>query len=226
MSTLLFIDDDQDLLDINKKLYSRSGYKVITCNNSLNAIEITKSSQVDCIILDIMMPGSSGFDVCKEIRNFSDTPIIFLSGLSSEDEKVQGLLIGGDDYMVKPYSTKELNARIQVQLRKKNNIINSNNIVLTDMIIDIESHKAYWRKEELRLSNNEYTFLRLLCTTPNKIISFEMLGKAIWNNYLPDDRKTIMVIASRLRRKLSTYTKRDNLIETVRLKGYKYIYRS
>jgi DNA-binding response OmpR family regulator len=169
-----------------------------------------------------MMPGLNGFELCKRIRSFTEAPIIFLSGRTSENDKIIGLNLGGDDYLVKPFSFRELSARIKVQLRRYNSLTNSNQIRYPPLTLDLKQHKAFHNKEDLQLSNREYDLLLLLVTNSNQIVTFETISYHIWGTYSEKDQKTIMVIASRLRKKLASYNELANTIESVWSKGYTF----
>ena len=222
MSNILFVDDDTDILEINAKYYTKEGYTVKTSTNPGNTLLILKKFRPDCIILDVMMPGLNGFELCKRIRSFSTVPIIFLSGRTTENDKIRGLILGGDDYLVKPYSFRELSARIQVQLRHYNLHIKSNLISHPPLSLDLTQHKAFYFKEEILLSTREYDLLLLLVNSSDRVVTFEAISKRIWGTYSENDRKTIMVIASRLRKKLASYPELAHTIETVWSKGYTF----
>jgi DNA-binding response OmpR family regulator len=223
MANLLFIDDDTDISAINAKFFSKEGHTVKIASTAKKGIALLKTFLPDCIILDVMMPEQNGFDTCREIRTFSTAPIIFLSGCTTEDDRIKGLMIGADDYIIKPYSFRELSARIQVQLRR--HIGNSNPSFLSypPLSLDLRLHKAFYNKEEIQLSNREYELLYLLVSHPNQTVTFKEIGVSMWENYLETDRRTIMVTASRLRKKLEGYPNLVNIIETVWSKGYKFI---
>ena len=225
MSKLLFIDDDTDLLQINAKYFTKENYEVFTCSDSTNALKIIDDIKPDCIILDVMMPNINGPSLCKTIRKHNNAPIIFLSGISEENDKISALLIGGDDYITKPFSYKELSARINVQLRRYNSSHPApiNSIDLSNVHLDLTSHQAFIDEHPLHLSNREFTLLQLMMSTPNEVVTFEEIGKTIWQYYSDSERQTIMVIASRLRKKLLDLSGKDNFIETIRSKGYKFI---
>ena len=224
MSLLMLIDDDRDVLELNKSYFEKEGYKVLIFESVAPALESLKSSHPDCILLDIMMPDVDGLTALPQIRKLSKAPIIFLTGKDSDDDKVTGLLSGADDYLVKPYSLKELSARIIVQLRKGSSSASSNTISYPPLKLDLPNHKVYYNQtEEIQLSNREYELLYYLVSNPNKIITFEEIGRKIWNVYQESDRRSIMVMASRLRKKLENYKGLDNCIETNYGKGYKFI---
>lgn len=226
MKKLLLIDDDTEVLSINQKYLSGEGYKVYTSDNALQGIQYAKLVQPDCILLDIMMPKMDGYEVCKNIRKFSSVPIIFLTGKDSEDDKIEGLITGADDYIVKPYSLRELKARIDVLLRRQNYTktqTDSNLLIFGNLSIDKLAHKATYKGEDLQLANREYEVLLFFATHPNIEITFEELGTALFGTYQESDRRSIMVNVSRLRKKMTLDFELENMIETVWSKGYKFI---
>lgn len=222
MSNILFVDDDCDFLEINVRYFTKEGYIVKILSNPENIFYLIKNFQPDCIVLDVMMPGFNGFELCKRIRTFSTVPIIFLSGRTSENDKVKGLILGGDDYLVKPYSFRELSARIKAQLRRYNSQTKLNLIRYPPLSLDLKQHKAFYNKEDLLLSNREYDLLLLLVTYSNQIVTFETISNNIWGKFSDSDLKTIMVIVSRLRKKLASYDELANTIESVWSKGYTF----
>lgn len=226
MPSLLLIDDDKEVLTINSKYFLQLNYEVKAVTNAKKALTLLHSFSPDCIIMDVMMPGMDGFQACSKIKELCSSPIIFLTGKDSEDDKIQGLLLGADDYMVKPYSLRELEVRIQVLIRryqKTTQPAKSNILEYPPLRLDLNKHKAYYQEEEIALSNKEYDLLHLLAASPNRVFTFEEIGNAIWNAYIESDRKTIMVTASRLRKKLDTYPGLSNFIETVWSQGYQFV---
>lgn len=221
---LVLVDDDLDVLKINTKYLTKAGYEVHPFNNGSAVLKHLDEIKPDCLILDVMMPGLDGLSLCSAIRKKYDTPIIFLTGKGSEDDKIQGLLTGGDDYMVKPYSLRELEARIHVHIRRKNTQPKNDSLIsYPPLSIDFVKHKAYYLDQEIQLSNREYELLLLLAQSPGKTFLFEEIGAEIWGNYSEQDRRAIMVNASRLRKKLEEFSGCDNFIETVWSKGYKFV---
>ncbi len=227
MSTLLFVDDDAEVLDINEKFFKEQGYNVITTANPLECIALMKSKKPDCVVLDVMMPGMDGYTLCKEIRKISSTPIIFLTGKSSEDDKINGLVTGGDDYIIKPFSLKELKARIDVILRRvtmmKSEKNTSGQLKFGNLTIDKMAHKALFKGEDLALTNREFDVLVFLAERPGDEVTFEELGKALFGYYDDADRRSVMVNVSRLRKKMELDFELENMIETVWSKGYKFV---
>lgn len=222
MGTLLLVDDDTEVLLINKKYFEQLGYAVHVANSAVMAYEELADNKVDCILLDVMMPDIDGFEAFEELKKLSHgASIIFLTGRTSEDDKVRGLIAGADDYVEKPYSLKELEARVQVQLRRKNAIkANSNILNIPPLLIDKVAHKVLFKNEEIPLSNREYELLYLLASQANTLVSFEQIAAQFFGMCTDSDRRTVMVTASRMRKKIEGYTGIDNLIETVYSKGY------
>lgn len=190
MPKLLLIDDDKEVLLVNKKYFIKEGYEVKAAINGTNGIKLLKEFQADCIILDVMMPDMDGFETCKRIKAITKAPIIFLTGRSFEDDKVKGLLMGAEDYIVKPFSLRELSARIQVQLRRViQTSIDNAIIAYPPLLLNLGKHKAFYNEEEIPLSNREYELLHLLVSQANKTITFEDIGKIMWGTYSDSDRQ-------------------------------------
>lgn len=228
MHRILLIDDDMDILQLNQKFLEQDGYQIQTACSSQSALKVFTTFQPDCIVLDIMMPDTDGFILCKHFRAITDIPIIFLSGKGSEEDKVDGFLCGADDYVTKPYSLKELSVRIQSHIKRYcNTKINNFNSTLDypPLLLDLLQHKAYHNDSEILLSNREYELLYVLVSNVNTPITFQEIGCKIWGVYSDADRRSIMVIASRLRKKLDNYPQLQNTIETIWSKGYCFRYK-
>lgn len=226
MSRILLIDDDVDVLSINKRFLQRNGYEVLTATSAKEGIELLKLKEADCIVLDVMLPGINGFDASAQIKSITNAPFIFLTGKSNEQDKLHGLELGANDYIIKPYSLKELSARIKVQLRMRNAQQAPTNILsYPPLSLNTSLQKAFYYEEEIVLSKREYELLNLLVSNVNQVVTFEQIGETIWGTYQDADRRTVMVIASRLRKKLEQYLELASRIETVWSKGYTYTYK-
>ena len=226
MATLLLIDDDIEVLKLNQKYLTQEGFTVYISSDPKKGIAGAKKVNPDCILLDVMMPGMDGFQVCQEIRKFSSAPIIFLTGKDTEDDKINGLMTGADDYIVKPYSIREVKVRIDVLLRRFKKVAPAESAsVLTfqNLTIDMIAHKAFYKGDDLGLANREYEVLLYLASNPDKEITFEELGTALFGSYQVSDRRSVMVNVSRLRKKFEGNYELENMIETVWSKGYKFI---
>lgn len=227
MSKILLVDDDIEVLNINKVFLEQEGFTVFVSDDPDKALAITKNKKPDCIVLDVMLPKMDGFSLCKKIRTFCDAPIIFLSGKSSEDDKLTGLTCGAEDYIVKPYSVKELKARIDIMIKRHNpapkKVADATTITYGNLSIDRLTHKAYYKDEDLQLSKREYQVLLYFASHPNTDLTFEDIGTELFGTYTETDRRSVMVNVSRLRKHFSGISELENMLETVWSVGYKFI---
>ena len=222
MYTLLLIDDDREMLEITSASFRDNGYTVYTAENARRGLDALAKISPDCIILDVMMPGMNGFDAFRRIRERTGTPVIFLTGRISEDDKVSGLLMGADDYMEKPFSFRELEARVRATLRRSA-LASPGVLSFPPLEIDIIGHKALCDGEDLCLTTREYGLLYMLATSNGQVVTYEDIGNHIWGSYRSNDRSTVMVSMSRLRKKLDVDPIAANMIETVWTTGYKFV---
>ena len=222
MHKLLIIDDDREMLDIISANFREKGYRVHTMTGGKNAVSFIRVNSPDCVILDVMMPGLDGFRVCENIRKVSSVPIIFLTARITEEDKVSGLLIGADDYIEKPFSFRELEARVQVSIRH-NQAATPGKLLFPPLETDIEGHRVLCDGIDIRLTAQEYDILYFLVTSDKDVITYEDIGVRVWGVYHDPDRRSVMVMVSRLRKKMASNCVADSMIETVWTKGYKFI---
>ena len=226
MYKIMLIDDDKKTLQINKKYLESDHFQVFTYDNPLKAIKELSCIIPDCIVLDVMMPALDGFAACKKMRTITKAPIIFLTGRTSEEDKIKGLVLGGDDYLIKPYSLRELSVRIKVNIRRTIAYSKPDNMLsFPPLSINTITHEVMCNDEEIKLSNREYELLAILIDKPNELITFEEISNSLWGGYSSSDRQSIMVNMSRLRKKFSMYDGLENYIETVWSKGYIFKFR-
>ncbi len=227
MKKILMIDDDREVLEINKKFLEEKGCRVMICSAASKGETLVKSFSPDCILLDVMMPGMDGITLCRKIRKITDVPVLFLSGKVMEEDKLDGFDAGADDYIEKPYSLNELYARILVHMRRSSKGANAKSekmiIDMGPFLLDKEKHKLFYNNEEILLSIKEYDLILYLAQNIGKEVLFEDIGVKLWGTYTENDRRTVMVNVSRLRKKIEAQTGVDNLIETVWAKGYKLV---
>ncbi len=228
MYKILMVDDDREVLEINKKFFEEKNCNVKICDKATEALSIVEKFEPDCILLDVMMPEIDGYTLCKQIRKKTNVPVLFLSGKISEDDKIQGFEAGGDDYIEKPYSLREVYVRIVANIKRNSQKPqprqNSMIINLNPFYLDKEQHKLFYEEEEIPISNKEYDLILFLAQNANKEITFEEIGIKLWGTYIETDRRNVMVNVSRLRKKIQDQTGVDNLIETVWSKGYKLVH--
>lgn len=226
MYKIMLIDDDKETLQINKKYLESEHFQVFTYDNPLKAVTELSHILPDCIVLDVMMPELDGFAACRKIRTITKAPIIFLTGRTSEEDKIKGLVLGGDDYLIKPYSLRELSVRIKVNIRRTISYSKPDNTLsFPPLTINTITHEVMCNDEEIKLSNREYELLAILVDKPNKLITFEDISNKLWGTYSSCERQSIMVTMSRLRKKFSMYEGLENYIETVWSKGYIFKFR-
>lgn len=215
---LLIVDDETGIRNVIKEYAEANGYDVIEAENGIEAIDkINNNKDIDLIILDIMMPKMDGYTALKIIRENFNTPVIMLSARTDEYDKLQSFELGVDDYVTKPFSPKELMARIKVILGRKKNI--GNNYVYKNLKIDYLGHIAYIDNKELKLTPKEYELLCFFVKNKGIALSRETLLSKIWGYDFYGDDRTIDTHIKMLRNNLGEYR---NLIVTVRSMGYKY----
>lgn len=209
------VDDDREVLVVNRKFFEHNNCKVCICSDARLALNTAKGFKPDCILLDVLMPAIDGFQLCREFRAFTNIPIIFLSGKVSEDDKLKGFSYGADDYIVKPYSLKELYIRIIANIRRHRILTkeSSNTIHICGLTISETNHKVLYDNSIIPLSNQEFELLLYLVKHPDETIYYETLGQQIWDSYADTDRRAVMVVMSRLRKKLNMYCHNDAIIE-------------
>lgn len=227
MAELVLVDDDAQVLELNHKYFVKAGFGVKSFASSRKALQYLKNHSADCVVLDVMMPEMDGFTLCKQLRTFSQVPVIFLTGKVEEEDKIHGLMLGAEDYVEKPYSLKELSARIMVQIRRSqvmNQKQDQNILVCSPITVDLTKHKVFFQEtEEIPLTNREFDILLYFINHVDETVTFEEIGMNLWNHYSESDRRSIMVNVSRLRKKLLDATGSDKMIETIWSVGYKLI---
>ncbi|OEF98142.1 response regulator transcription factor [Desulfuribacillus alkaliarsenatis] len=226
--TILIVDDDCDIREIISMYLQKEGYIVQVATNGYEAIEMTANCNPSLIILDMMLPGLDGIEVCQEIRKTLSTPILFLSCKGTPLDKSMGLTAGGDDYMSKPFDAVELLARVKAQLRRNRILSNVSGapkkLEFEDLIVDLNSHSVIARDKLIDLSPKEFQLLALLAQTPNVIFSSEQIFQSLWGADSMGDHRTVMVHISNIRKKIELDPSNSKYIHTVKGVGYKFIY--
>ncbi|MEO7834982.1 MAG: response regulator [Ginsengibacter sp.] len=217
--TILIADDEPDILEILNFNLLAEGYQVINAINGNNAVELAKMHKPDLIILDVMMPGKTGFEVCKILRadnEFENTIIIFLTALNDENTEIKGLETGGDDYISKPISPKVLISRVNALFRR---IIKETGSILQigDLSIDREKYLVILKNEEIILARKEFELLALLASKPAKVFLRNEILDKVWGTEVIVGDRTIDVHVRKIRQKLG-----DDCIATVKGVGYKF----
>lgn len=221
IARILIVDDDENICEVIKMYLENSGYETAVVHNGKDAIEKFGSYKPDLMILDIMLPYVDGIDVLKTIRKDSETPVILLTAKGETFDKVLGLELGADDYMVKPFEPKELIARIKAVLRRYNvEGVNKEVLSFEDLVIDINSYNVIYKGIELKMPPKEFELLYFLALNKNKVFTREQLLCEVWGYDYPGDSRTVDVHIKRLREKLQGAGSWQ--IETVWGVGYKF----
>ena len=223
---ILMVDDDKEIADLVEIHLKGEGYQVYKAYNGKEALEIFDAEEIDLAILDIMMPGMDGNEVCAKIRQTSTIPIIMLSAKDSESDKVSGLVNGADDYVTKPFNTSELIARVNSQLRryhsfggvesKTSDVVNIENLWMDKSLHEV---KAYGNP--VKLTPSEFDILFLMASHPNKVFSTDEIFERVWKEKSFEMSNTVMVHIRRLREKIESGSDKSKIIKTVWGVGYK-----
>ncbi len=240
---ILVVDDEQSLVDAISYSLRREGWEVIVANDGPSAVELQRSMQPDLLVLDVMLPGMDGLQVCRQIRHQSDVPILFLSARGEDVDRILGLEIGGDDYLTKPFVMRELVARVRAALRRVA-ASRSREVELAAepdlgqsrsapaepqllsfdggrVVVDLGARKVHVDDEEVALKNREFELLAYLASRPNIAVSREQLLREVWHHSVVIDTRTVDVHVRGLRQKLEVDPSNPRLIETVRGHGYR-----
>lgn len=227
---ILLVDDEKDIVDLIEEVLINDGFKnIIKAYNGLDAISLCKIACPDVVILDIVLPDIDGIEVCKKIREFSYCSILFLSSKNDDIDKILGLSSGGDDYITKPFSPREIAFRVKAQLRRQQyqSIVPSDSAVIKigDITIDIEGNRVYKDRNEIELTGREYHLLSYMAQNVNKIIGKERLYEQVWGVYSSICDNTIMVHIRHIREKIEDNPSNPKILITVKGLGYKLVNR-
>jgi len=225
---VLVVDDEKEIAELVEIYLVSDGYKVFKAYNADEALLIMKQEEIHLVLLDVMMPGMNGLELCRKIRESSNIPIIMLSAKSADLDKIVGLTGGADDYVTKPFNPLELTARVKSQLRRYTQLNpNSTNefagseINIRNMTINRDNHKVVIEGEDVRLTPIEFEILYLLASHPGKVFSTDEIFEKVWNEKVYEANNTVMVHIRRLRGKMKEDQRENKIITTVWGVGYK-----
>jgi two-component system response regulator RegX3 len=225
MTKILVVEDEKSFSEPLSFLLGKEGYKVEVAESGIDAVAKFNKSGADLILLDLMLPGMSGTDVCKEIRSHSMVPIIMLTAKDDEVDTVIGLELGADDYVTKPYSSRELLARIKAVLRRRGDFQleegESTTVQVGEIKLDSDRHFVSFKGEKVALPLKEFELLEFLMRNAGRVLTRIQIIDRIWGNDYVGDTKTLDVHIKRLRSKLEADPANPELIQTVRGLGYK-----
>lgn len=220
--SVLVVEDEPAQREVLSYNLEREGFRVIKTGDGNEAIMLVEEERPDLVLLDWMLPGTSGIEICRQIKMkpaFRLTPVIIVSARTEEADKVRGLEIGADDYVVKPYSLVELLARVKAQLRRSRPGAAGEHLVYDDIMLDAETHKAFRGKNELKLGPTEFRLLMTFMEKPGRVWSRDQLLDRVWGREIYVDTRTVDVHIARLRKALNGSGEGDQ-IRTIRGAGY------
>lgn len=224
MTKILVVEDEKSLSEPLAYLLRREGYEVSVVDNGLSAVEAVDQSPPDLMLLDLMLPGLAGTEVCREVRNRSSLPIIMLTAKDSEVDIVVGLELGADDYVTKPYSSRELLARIKAVLRRRSTDPDPADGILEyhGIVLDSDRHQLQVRGEPVSLPLKEFELLELLMVNAGRVLTRGQIIDRVWGSDYFGDTKTLDVHIKRLRSKIEVHPSEPTIIVTVRGLGYRF----
>ena len=227
MSKVLIIEDEVAIADLEKDYLELSGFEVETENDGVVGLKRALSEDFDMYILDLMLPGIDGFEICKQIREEKNTPILMVSAKKDDIDKIRGLGLGADDYMTKPFSPSELVARVKAHMERYNRLVGSGT-VKNDVIeirgikIDKTARRVWVNGEETTFTTKEFDLLTFLAENPNRVFTKDELFREIWAMESVGDIATVTVHIKKIREKIEFNTAKPQYIETIWGVGYRF----
>jgi len=227
MSKILIVEDEIAIADLEKDYLELSGFEVEVANDGTTGLNKALNENYDLVILDLMLPGVDGFEICRQVRAEKNTPIIMVSAKKDDIDKIRGLGLGADDYMTKPFSPSELVARVKAHLSRYERLINSNQkvndiIEIRGLKIDKTARRVYINGEEKVFTTKEFDLLTFLAENPNHVFTKEELFREIWDMESIGDIATVTVHIKKIREKVEFDTSKPQYIETIWGVGYRF----
>lgn len=227
MSKILIVEDEEAIADLEKDYLELSGFEVEVANEGTLGLEKALSGEYDLFILDLMLPGVDGFEICRKIRDEKNTPIIMVSAKKDDIDKIRGLGLGADDYMTKPFSPSELVARVKAHLARYDRLIGSaaekNKIIeIRGLKIDTTARRVWVNGEEKTFTTKEFDLLAFLAAHPNHVYTKDDLFREIWDMESVGDIATVTVHIKKIREKIEMNTNKPQYIETIWGVGYRF----
>lgn len=227
MSKILIVEDEETIADLEKDYLELSGFEVEVANDGDSGLEKALQEEYDLLILDLMLPGVDGFEICRKVRDEKNTPIIMVSAKKDDIDKIRGLGLGADDYMTKPFSPSELVARVKAHLARYDRLIGSaaekNKVIeIRELKIDTTARRVWVNGEERTFTTKEFDLLSFLAAHPNHVYSKGELFQKIWDMESVGDIATVTVHIKKIREKIEMDTSNPQYIETIWGVGYRF----
>ena len=227
MSKILIVEDEEAIADLEKDYLELSGFEVQVANDGVKGLELALSDDFNLVILDLMLPGVDGFEICRKVREEKNTPIIMVSAKKDDIDKIRGLGLGADDYMTKPFSPSELVARVKAHMDRYNRLIGStvqknDTIEIRGLKIDKTARRVWVNGEETTFTTKEFDLLTFLAENPNRVFTKEELFREIWDMESVGDIATVTVHIKKIREKIEYNNAKPQYIETIWGVGYRF----
>ena len=227
MSKILIVEDEEAIADLEKDYLELSGFEVQVANDGVKGLELALSDDFNLVILDLMLPGVDGFEICRKVREEKNTPIIMVSAKKDDIDKIRGLGLGADDYMTKPFSPSELVARVKAHLARYERLIGcaveENKIIeIRGLKIDTTARRVWVNGEEKNFTTKEFDLLTFLASHPNHVYTKDELFREIWDMESIGDIATVTVHIKKIREKIEYDTSNPQYIETIWGVGYRF----
>ena len=227
MSKILIIEDEESIAELEKDYLELSGFEVEIAGDGDTGLDMALNEEFDLIILDLMLPGTDGFDICRRVREVKNTPIIMVSAKKEDIDKIRGLVLGADDYMTKPFSPSEMVARVKAHLARYERLIGSgmpaNDVIeIRGLKIDKTARRVWVNGEEKNFTTKEFDLLAFLAQNPNHVFTKEELFSRIWDMESVGDIATVTVHIKKIREKIEFNTAKPQYIETIWGVGYRF----
>jgi DNA-binding response OmpR family regulator len=226
MTSVLLVDDEKLITEPLARALRQAGYEVLVAHSGREALKLAREEAPGVVVLDVMMPEMDGWDVCRALRQQSTVPILMLTALGDEVDRILGLELGADDYLTKPFSTRELVARLKALLRRvefdRRERHSDDQLAGGNLRLELHTHRAYKNGEELQLRHKEFELLSLLLSRPGEVISRAEFFDRVWGTDWLGDTRTLDVHIRWLREKIEADPSQPRLIQTVRGVGYRF----
>ena len=226
-TTVLVVDDEQPIVDLVSRYLQAEGFRVLCASDGISAVELARSESPEVVVLDLMLPGIDGLEVCRQLRQFSDAYILMLTARTEEIDKIIGLSVGADDYLTKPFSPRELVARVRAMLRRPRSHagLASGDLPpparFNDLVIDFAAHEVTRANATIALTPLEFELLATLAAYPGMVFTRSQLIERVWGDFYGDEH-VVDVHLSNLRKKIEPDPANPCYIETVRGVGYRF----
>ncbi|OIK10299.1 DNA-binding response regulator [Bacillus sp. MUM 13] len=226
MKRILIIEDDKSIAELERDYLEIGGFSVEIALTGQDGLDLALKDEIDLVLLDLMLPGVGGFEICKAIRIEKDIPVLLVSAKKEDIDKIRGFGLGADDYIVKPFSPSELVARVKAHLSRYDRLIGrdllSDSIMVRGLRIDQDSRRVFVNSDEMILTTKEFDLLTFLALHPNRVFSKEQLFESLWGFDSIGDVSTVTVHIRKIREKIELDSSFPQYIETIRGAGYRF----